>query len=327
MQVLAMATVEKVLSAIRARERWLLTAHARPDGDAVGSVLGLAAILRQLGRQCEIVLRDRVPHIYSYLPGAHEIRTAERIDSRKYDGAIVLECDCTGRTELEGFDSLFLISIDHHNTVREFADVNWVVPDASAVAELVFELGRRAGAAITPQIATCLYTALLTDTGMFSYVGTDENTFHLAEQLVEAGADPVAISQRTYFSHSLPKMRLLGAALRTLQRDGALTWMHITRDDLQAAGAIDEDIEGHVNYGLGIEGVEVAALFREMPNGTFRVSLRSKGHVDVSKVAEKFGGGGHRSASGHSMAGPLERAQNLVLSALRTQMAASLARP
>jgi len=322
-----MPMVEQVLAEIRARKRWLLTSHARPDGDAIGSVLGLAAVLRQLEKECDIVLHDRVPHIYRCLPGAQQIRTAQRIESAHYDGAIILECDCTGCTELEGFDGLFLISLDHHNTVREFADVNWVVPHAAAVAELVFELAQRAGAEVTREIATCLYTAVMTDTGMFCFVGTDGRTFRLAEQLVQAGADPATISQNTYFSQSFPKMRLLGTALRNLERDGPLTWMHITRDDLHAAGAIDADSEGLVNYAISIEGVEVSAFFREMPNGSFRVSLRSKGHVDVSKIAENFGGGGHRSASGHSVEGPLEHAEKLVLSALRNQMACLQEKP
>jgi phosphoesterase RecJ-like protein len=149
---------------------------------------------------------------------------------------------------------------------------------------------------------------VLTDTGSFCFFGTNERTFALAEELVRAGADPAAIAHDVYFANPEGKMRLLGEALRTMQRRGNVVWMYVTQEHMRASGALEEDCEGLVNYALSIEGIQTALFFRELPNGRFRVSLRSKGTIDVASIAEKFGGGGHRCASGCSIEGPLPRA-------------------
>ena len=182
---------------------------------------------------------------------------------------------------------------------------------------MIFRLAREANVALSPEVATCLYTAVLTDTGSFGYAGTSERTFVLAQELVRAGADPVAIAQNVYFSNPTAKMRLLGAALNNLHRDAALAWMNVTREDMDRTNALEEHTEGLVNYALAIEGVEVALFFREMPDHRYRVSLRSKGAVNVATIAEHFGGGGHECASGCSMEGPLSVATERVLARLR----------
>lgn len=311
--------LKAVLAGIERHERFLLTSHARPDGDAVGSVLACREILRKLGKQAEVVLSDPVPVIYHPLPFADQIVQACAVNGR-YEAAIVLECDSIQRTRLEGLEGRFLINIDHHQSGRPFADVNWIDPGACATAEMIFRLAREAGVQVCPDMATCLYTAVLTDTGRFAYAGTDERTFQLAQELTRAGADPVRIAHNVYFSHPISKMRLLGAALSTLQHEGDLVWMHVTRADMERCGALEEDCEGLVNYALGIAGVEVAAFFRELADGRFRVSLRSKGGLDVSRIAEGFGGGGHTCASGFAIEGPLEKAREQVLRLLRPRV-------
>src|SRR5439155_22650535 len=170
-------------------------------------------------------------------------------------------------------------------------NVNWIDPSACATAEMIYKLACGANVKLTPQMATCLYTAVLTDTGSFCFAGTNPNTFALAEELVRAGADPVRIAQSVYFSSPTSKMRLLGAALSTLEREGKLTWMHVPQQIMQKFEALEEDCEGLGNYALGIEGVEVAAFFREIEGGRWRVSLRSKGNVRVRPIAESLGGG------------------------------------
>ena len=314
-----MDRVEEILASLQGRERWVVTSHARPDGDAIGSSLACALMLRQLGKHAEVVMHDPVPRIYRWLPGASTIINSDHVNGH-FDGCIILECDGLERSRVEGLEKLFLINIDHHNTMTEFAAVNWLVPNASATADLIYKLAQRAGVRITPEMATCLYTAVLTDTGMFCYAGTDADTFRIAQELVTAGADPVLIAQKTFFANPGGKMRLLGAAMRTLEVHDKLATMHVLRMDFADAGAVDEDCEGLANYALGIEGVEVAAFFREMTDGNFRVSLRSKGSIDVADVAEHFGGGGHHAASGHSIAGPLERARELVVGEIRKHM-------
>lgn len=308
--------VTEVLKHIERRDRFVLTSHARPDGDAVGSVLACSQILRAMGKEAHVILADGVPRIYQPLPFADTVLSQTEING-EYEAAIILECDSIQRTRLEGLDQKFLISIDHHLSGRPFAHVNWIDPGACATGELVYRLAREAGVPISPEIATCIYTAVMTDTGSFMFQGTNEHTFALARELVLAGADPAACARNIYFAHSTAKMRLLGAALSNLHREGPLTWIWVTREQMDRAGAIEEDCEGLVNYALAIQGVEVTAFFRELHDGRYRVSLRSKGKLNVATVAERFGGGGHQCASGCSLDGPLSVAVARVLAQLR----------
>ena len=310
--------LKEVLKQIEQRSRFLLTSHARPDGDAIGSALACCQVLRLMGKEAEVVLHDGVPRIYKPLPFADTVITAERVNG-KYEAAIILECDSIQRTRLQGLEDRFLISIDHHVSGRPFAHVNWIDPKAVATAEMVYRLAREAGVAISPGIATCLYTAVLTDTGSFMFQGTNEHTFALARDLVLAGADPVHCARNVYFGHSTAKMRLLGAALSNLHRDGPLAWIWVTQEQMERFGAREEDCEGLVNYALSMGDVQVAIFFRELPDRRYRVSLRSKGAVNVSRVAEQFGGGGHKCASGCSLDGPLAIAVSRLVERLRAE--------
>src|SRR6202050_5419356 len=284
-----------VLHQIEQRDRFVLTSHARPDGDAIGSALACCQILRTMGKQADVVLHDGVPRIYRGLPFADQVLQADRIGGN-YDAAIILECDSIHRTRLQGLEGRFLISIDHHVSGRPFAHVNWIDPHAVATAEMVFRLAREANVKFSPEIATCLYTALMTDTGSFMFQGTNENTFALARELVLAGADPAHCARGIYFAHSVAKIRLLGEALRNLNVEGPIGYAWVTQKQMEECGALEEDCEGLVNYVLSIGGIEGAAFFRELLDGRFRISLRSKGKLDVAQVATSFGGGGHECA-------------------------------
>ena len=308
--------LEDVLRQIEQRERFVLTSHARPDGDAVGSALACRQVLRAMGKHADVILHDGVPRIYRSLPFADEVLQSNSVVG-SYEAAIILECDSIHRTRLAGLEDRFLISIDHHVSGRPFAHVNWIDPHAVATAEMIFRLAREAGVKFSPEIATCLYTALMTDTGSFMFQGTNEHTFALARELVLAGADPSHCARNIYFAHSVAKMRLLGEALRNLNTEGHVGWTWVTREQMERCEAKEEDCEGLVNYVLSIGEVEVAAFFRELPDGRFRVSLRSKGKLDVARVAKCFGGGGHECASGCSLGGPLDAAVRQVLELLR----------
>jgi phosphoesterase RecJ-like protein len=311
-----MDDLAQVLQEIQQRRRFLVTSHARPDGDAIGSTLALAQVLRKMGKSAAVILGDPVPLLYHPLPGSETIVHSSQVNG-DYDAVIILECDSVQRTRLRGLENQFLINIDHHASSRPFANINWIDPSAVATAELIFRLAQAAQVKITPEIATCLYTAVLTDTGAFCYAPTNACTFELAKFLVEHGADPGKIAQSVYFSSPMSKMCLLGAALSRLERDGAITWMSVTRHDMERFGALDEDCEGLVNYALSISGVEVAIFFREVAHERIRVSIRSKGAVNVAEIAQKFGGGGHECAGGFSTEGPVEEAAKRVLAELR----------
>ncbi len=316
-----MDQLQQVLHEIEKRNSFVVTSHARPDGDAIGSSLAMAQILRAMGKRADVVLADSVPVLYRPLPYAETAFQSSHVNGH-YDAAIVLECDSAQRTRVQGLEKYFLISIDHHASSRPWANVNWIDPRACAVGEMVFRLALAAQVEITPEIASCLYAAVLTDTGSFSYSSTNAHTFELARCLVQYGAQPAEIAHNVYYSSPLAKMRLLGVALSSLQHEGAMTWMHVTRGDMDRCGAIDEDCEGLVNYALGIAGIEVAVFFREAANDRIRVSIRSKGAVNVASMAEKFGGGGHECAAGFSIAGPQSAAMETVLTELRGRMPA-----
>jgi bifunctional oligoribonuclease and PAP phosphatase NrnA len=315
-----LSSIEAVLNSIARADRLLVTAHARPDGDAVGSVLACWMMLDRMGKKADMVLSDGVPRIYAGLPCASQVQQRSRVEG-DYDAVILLECDGIERSRLEGLKGRFLINIDHHTSGRPFADVNWIESDACAAAEMVYRLVGAAGIEVSKDMATCLYAAVLSDTGSFCYGGTDANTFELASDLVRRGADPVLIAQSVYFSNPAAKIHLLGAALANLHYQGRLAWLWVSQHDMEHTRAAEEDCEGIVNYAIGIAGIEVAVFLRELPDLGVRLSLRSKGQVNVAAIAESFGGGGHENASGCTLEGPLTAATERILARLRSEMA------
>jgi phosphoesterase RecJ-like protein len=313
--------IEALLEAFRASPRFILTSHARPDGDALGSVLALAEILDQLGRQTDVVFADPVPLIYRTLPNVERIHhTPSAADIADHSiPAILLECDGIARTGLLGLEDRPLINIDHHASGRHFASVNWIDEHACAVGAMIYQIALAAKVEITPSMATCLYTSILSDTGAFTYSCTSADTFALAHDLAVRGASPSKIARDIYFSNPASKIRLLGAALTNLQCEGSVAWSWVTSGDMERTGADAEDCEGVVNYLISIAGIESAVFLRELPSASqFRLSIRSKGKLDVSHVAEFFGGGGHRNASGCTIDGSLSEATERILSQLRT---------
>jgi phosphoesterase RecJ-like protein len=276
----------------------------------------MGMLLEQLGKHADLVTADPVPQVYRNLPGAGSIRPAMRAHGA-YDAIILLECDGVSRARLRGLEGQFLINIDHHVTSSPYGNINWIDFDAASVGEMVYRLACAAGATLTAQMATCLYTTLLTDTGGFCYGATQAGTFALAHELTAAGADPIRIAQDVYFSASMAKMLLLGAALCNLRREGRLAWLWVTHGDMVRSCATEEDCEGIVNYAVCIAGVEAAAFLRELPDRQVRLSLRSKGGIDVAAIAARLGGGGHPAASGCTLDGPLSRAVESILAEMR----------
>jgi phosphoesterase RecJ-like protein len=283
-------------------------------------MLAMGMFLEQLGKRAELLSADPVPNIYRGLAGSEGIRTVECV-SGSYDAAIVLECDGLERTGLRGLEEFFLVNIDHHASSREFARLNWIDRSAASVGELVYRLVKAAGARVTPQMAACLYTSVLTDTGGFCYGGTQASTFALARELVMAGANPIQIAQDVYFSASTSKLVLLGVALGNLKREGRLAWLWVTHQDMVSTGAAEEDLEGIVNFAVCALGVEAAVFLCELPERYIRLSLRSKGLVDVAAIAERLGGGGHENAAGCTVEGTLADVRDEILTQLRLSVA------
>lgn len=308
-----------LLDLLHGHKRVLVTSHARPDGDAIGSSLAMAEILEQRGHEVEVLLADPVPDIYHTLPRVERIRYAAG-PAQEPSAVVILECDSTERTGLQGLEDRLLINIDHHESGRHYAAFNWIDPKACAVAEMVYGIALASRADITPAMATCLYTALLSDTGSFTYPLTNSDTFAMAHDLTLKGANPSQVARDIFFTSPLSKIKLLGTALSNMECDRKIAWSWVTQADMDRAKADAEDCEGVVNHLISIAGVESAVFFRELPRGEFRLSIRSKGQVNVAVVAEAFGGGGHRTASGCTMQGPLATATDRVLAQLRKQL-------
>jgi len=314
--------IAELLTLFRTHRRLLLTSHSRPDGDAIGSVLALAEILDQLGCKADVILVDPIPATYSALPNLQRIHhkaSANDVDPTGTIPAVLLECDGIARTGLQGLEGRTLINIDHHASGRPFGSINWIDEHACAVAAMIYRLALAAGVKITPSMATCLYAAIMSDTGAFTYPSTNAQTFALVHDLAARGANPSQIARDIYFSNPASKIRLLGVALSNLNCEGDIAWAWITAEEMDRIGAGAEDCEGVVNYLISIAGVESAVFLREVPDvSQFRLSIRSKGKLDVARIAEQFGGGGHRNASGCTLEGPLDLAIGRILTQLRT---------
>lgn len=326
------SSMQQVAELLRQRGNFLLTSHARPDGDAIGSLLACSLLLRRLGCQTRIVLAQPVPHIYHRLAGAPAVMTAARAPRPLPDEvAVFLECPGFSRTHIQGWDGFYTVNIDHHASARAFADLNWVDAESPALAMMIYQLSLALEVVPDAEMATCLYTGLLADTGSFIFPNTTAATLEMGAALIHCGANPHRIAESMYLSYSETKMRLLGAALQHLQVEPPLAWMFVTQEEAARLGMREEDAEGLANYALGIEGVEVAAFIRPTPSKGQRISLRSKGLINVAQVAENFGGGGHYHASGFSQPGRLEMVMEQTLSHLKlaleqeSQVAAAVA--
>jgi bifunctional oligoribonuclease and PAP phosphatase NrnA len=298
-----------VADAIRAHERFLLTTHENPDGDSLGSILAMKLALEQLGKDVVMFLQGKTPLPKEYeFMDLHELR---RGAPPGRDGRVVIALDCANASRMGPDPTVIeraelVVDIDHHHDNSRFGQLNAIVPTASSTGEILYDLFRELGVEITPEIAEALYIALVTDTGRFQYANTTPRTLRVAAELVEAGADVHHIFQFVYENIAFVKLKLVARALANAKvyEGGRIIVSHLERKDFETAGAEEPFSEGIIDYLRAVEGAEVAALIREPPsqNGpTRRVSLRTRAEeVDVSAIARKSGGGGHRQAAGFS---------------------------
>ena len=301
-----MTDLDAIVDRLRAGQRFVLSSHSRPDGDAVGSALAAAFALRALGKQATVVMDGVAPPSLQPFPGVPEIVIASSVDET-YDAAIIMECSTLDRTGVSGLDRSPVINIDHHPGNARYGAVNWVDESAAACGELVAALIDRLGVALDPVIATHLYLTILTDTGSFHFSHLTAHTFELARRMVEAGADPVAIARTHYDSNTLGRVRLFGSVLSGMQLgpDGRVAVLAVTRQMAEDAAGTYDDTEGLINFPLSVKEIQAVAFLKEQSPGEWRVSMRSKGPVDVGAIAQTFGGGGHSNASGCGASGSL----------------------
>jgi phosphoesterase RecJ-like protein len=289
------------------RRRFVLTSHVRPDGDAIGSQLAMAYALRALGKDVRIVNRDPAPPPLQVFPGVAGIEIAERTDDPG-DCVIVMESGDLSRTGVAGLERGFIINIDHHVGNTMFGAVNWFDVSAAACGEMVFDLVRDLGVPLTPDIAVHVYVAILTDTGSFHYSNITPRTFEISRLCVEAGVDPTTVARSVYDSNTLGRLRLSTAVLNQMRLDpsGRLAVLSVDQRLAVEQGGTYEDTEGIINQPLTVKEIQAVVFFKEIGPRDWRVSMRSKGAVDINAVAKEFGGGGHKNASGCSATGGLE---------------------
>ena len=284
--------------------RFVLSSHARPDGDSVGSQLALSHALRALGKTVRIVNHDPSPAYLRTLPGAADIEVADTVNGR-FDAAVVLECGTLDRTEVGGLDRQPVINIDHHAGNAMYGALNWFDPSAAACAEMVHDLIGALGVPLTPAIGAALYAGILTDTGSFRHANITPRTFETCRNVAACGVDVAALAAAIYQSSSLGKLRLTGRLLHEMriEADGRIAVLRVDEALLRDTGCPPDDMEGVINLPLAARDVEAVIMLKTL-DGTTRASLRSKGRVDVRAVAAAFGGGGHRNAAGCSPEGP-----------------------
>lgn len=315
-----MNSLADIAAALKRAEGALICGHVMPDGDSLGSVLALGLTLESMGKKVTMAGPDPPPEIYDFLPGLDKYRVGLPPDV-EFDTLIILDCSVPERLG-RGFQELLsgemeIIILDHHTGSSCFGKYRYIDPAAAAVGEIIYDLIIEMGLEINPDVAVCLYTAIITDTGSFQYDSTTPGTLRRVANLMEIGVPAAQINVRIYEEKPKAFFQLLCMALSTLTTSscGKISWMTVTRETIKNSGAMDEHTEGLVNYAKSIRGVEVGMLFREIKEGSYKISFRSKDVVDVNKLAALFGGGGHPHASGSTVQGDLNEIIERVVSA------------
>lgn len=307
----------EVLAAMRPSERFLVTSHANPDGDAIGSVLAMAALLRALGkRDITCSIDGAVPRIYEWLPGAASLVPPERV-SGPFDVAVIVDAGSWERTGLlkeQARSAARTVVIDHHLEPPPEGDLNCGGKEHAASAEVVAELFSEANLPVPPDAALCLYVALITDTGGFRYQTTTPKSHRIAASLIETGIDVGTVTDRVFNAMSREKVELLKRMLNRMDicEEGRVAVVEFTQRDMDEIGAKDEDLDNLINIGRSIEGVQAAILLREVKGGRIKASLRSRPSFNSAEAVRGLGGGGHAGAAGVT----LERAMPEVREAL-----------
>lgn len=319
-----MKTSSKLVNVIRSSTSFLIAGHINPEGDSIGSSLALALGLKKMGKKnITVISRDPVPGVLRFLPSAGLIR--QKPPRKAYDLLIIVDCNMMERTGFDTLPAKNVAIVDHHvlpasaagSAFQKSVTARVIVPDAAAAGVLIYKLLSDLKVTLDKKIATNLYTALLVDTGGFRYSNTSPEALRIACHLVEAGARPWDIAKEVYESIPYKSLSLLGRSLATISKKGDIAWMTSTQDMFAKTGTTAEDAEDFVDYPRKVKGTKVAVYFRQDGGKTFKLSLRSKGNVDVQKIAKGFGGGGHKAAAGCKVNGTLEEVQTKVFAAVR----------
>jgi phosphoesterase RecJ-like protein len=310
-----METIQNIVEEIRNNHSFLLTTHEGPDGDAVGSSLALASILRKIGKDVVVHFRDPLPDLYVFLPGSDSV--SARIPDRDFDVAFVLDIGELRRAgdEFCRFGRIgTIINLDHHLACECFGDHNLVDHTAAATGVLVYRIASAMGYRFDHETALCLYVSIITDTGSFRYSNANREAFNIAGEMIELGVNAWDVAEQLYENQPRKRLELLARCLPTLEiiKDGLAASVTVTLDMYAATGANAELTDGFVNYPRSIKGVEVAIFFRQIEDGRVKVGFRSKGKVNVALFSSAMGGGGHHNAAGCTVDGTVDEVKTRV---------------
>jgi bifunctional oligoribonuclease and PAP phosphatase NrnA len=297
----------ELLDRISQGRRFVVASHQRPDGDAIGSAMAIVLALRAMGKDATAVT-DAIPPVFLQpFPEVAGMQIGPEV-AGEFDAALIMECSDLTRTGVAGLDRSPVINIDHHPGNKVYGAINWIDESAAACGEMVFTLIEALGVPLTREIATHVYLAILTDTGSFHFSHLSPRTFEVARRCVEAGADPQWIARTHYDSNSLSRVRIFGAVMNgmVIVDEGRVALLAITRQTMADLGGTNDDLEGLINFPLTVKDIEAVAFFKEVGDDDWRVSLRSKGSVDIGAIARRFNGGGHTNAAGCSTTGAID---------------------
>jgi phosphoesterase RecJ-like protein len=302
--------LQRIVEAIRVHDRFVISSHARPDGDSIGSQLACAYALRALGKNARVVNVDPAPAPLMQFPGVRDIEIASEVGA-PFDVSIIMECSDLARTGVRGLDAGIVVNIDHHPGNTSYGAINWFDETAAACGEMVHDLVQALGVPYAPEIATHIYLAVLTDTGSFHYSNITPRTFDIAGEAVEVGVDPVRVARNVYDSNNMGRLKLFGAVLSKMQIDptGRIAIVYLDHEMAREAGGTYEDTEGLINLPLTVKEIQAVVFFKQVEGEQYRVSMRSKGDIDIGAVSKEFGGGGHRNAAGCTVAGAIDALQ------------------
>ena len=313
----------RIADAIRSRQRFVISSHSRPDGDSIGSSLAMAYALRAMGKHADVVHADPAPGPLMQFPGVPEIQVLPAVpDGAQYDAAIVMECGDLARTGVRGLDRFFVINIDHHPGNTGYGDLTWFDSSAAALGEMIYDLIGLLGVALTREIATHVYLAILTDTGSFHYSNITPRTFAISETCLEAGVDPVLVARNVYDSNNMGRLKLFGSVLSAMQIDptGRIAIVYLDHEMARAAGGTYEDTEGLINLPLTVKEILAVVFFKQVEGEEYRVSMRSKSDIDIGSIAKEFSGGGHKNAAGCTVTGPIDTLQKMFVEKIESEI-------
>ncbi len=312
---------KQIFDVIKSHNRFLIAGHVNPEGDAIGSQLAMAGLLKMLGKQVRIINQDCVPKNILFMPDTECVEQIESIDKQKVDFEVAIILDSPTLERIGSVKDIiqgkYIVNIDHHISNSKFGDINWVDAHCSSAGEMVFELFKASNVALDDASALCIYVAIMTDTGSFRYSNTSPRTHQIAADLLLYNVNPKQVYEHVYETKSFNTFKLLAEVLANLKKtdDSKFVWFRVTNEMITRNGLSADCCEDFIAFVRMIEGAEVVAFLREMDNKPgVKVSFRSKTDIDVNLIAKTFGGGGHQAASGCVIEKGMDEAEKMLIS-------------